>query len=439
MNIRELGLSTITAISGDRFYKYYKELERNQWLKKDEIEQLQLMKLKRLLNYANENIVFYKERFRNFNVKNFQSLDELRQLPILTKEELKLAGETAITNKRARLVIKSTSGTTGPPFNFVVDRDFFSLEIARNLRIFDFTDISIGDPWVIFTPLRGKKSLIFSFLTNRLVLDANLITTERTPPCCPSSKDNQLKPDENMIRLFCARIKKHKPKAIYSYPSSLIALATFIRKWDIPGINIKIIISSGEVITSKVRTFIEETFSGEVFNLYGTTEFPAIAEECKEHNGLHIFTDSYVVEFLDDGAIVLTDLDNYTMPFIRYKTGDHGFIKNNQCNCSRYLPLMEITRGRVSDLIITPDGKFLRKSFFASVIEKNPEIENFQIIYEEQGKLLISLVVNKPLPELRQEYLIKRFKDYTDNSIDISVKIFLNQSDSGNRFKSDDI
>ena len=289
----------------------------------------------------------------------------------------------------------------------------------------------MGEPWVLFTPLRGKKSSTFSFLTNRLVLDANLITAERTPPCCPSSINNRLEPDEDMIRHFCSRIKQHNPKMIYSYPSSLIALATFIRKWNIPNINIKTIISSGEVLTSKTRMLIEETFGGEVFNLYGTTEFPSIAEECKEHKGLHIFADSYIVEFVNNGEIVITDLDNYTMPFIRYNAGDRGFLKNGHCNCGRSLPLMEITQGRVSDLIITPDGKFLRKSFFASVIEKNLEIESLQILYDEQGKILINLGVNKSFPELRQEYLIKRFKDYTDNSVEVSVKIFLNQSHSG--------
>jgi phenylacetate-CoA ligase len=431
MDIRKLGLSTISAISGHLFFKYYQELKKNQWLKTADIENLQVMKLKKLIKYAVENIPFYKERFRHFNIQNFKKLDELKQLPILTKQELIAAGDSAVVKSRSKLLKKSTSGTSGPPFNFVIDRDFFSLEIARNLRIFDFTSVGIGEPWVIFTPLRGKKNSIFSFLTNRLVLDANLITAERTPPCCPSSTDNKLQPDENMIRQFCERIKRHKPKAIYSYPSSLIALATFIRKWKVTGINFKTTISSGELLTTKLRMFIEEVFQGEVFNLYGTTEFPTIAEECREHNGLHIFNDSYVVEFLDDGAIVLTDLDNYTMPFIRYKTGDRGFLKNGHCNCGRSFPLMEITQGRVSDLITTPDGKFLRKSFFASVIEKNLEIENFQILYDEQGKILINLGVNKSFPELRQEYLIKRFKDYTGNSVEVSVKIFLNQSHSG--------
>jgi phenylacetate-CoA ligase len=422
MNIREYGLSLISKFSRERFFQYYKQLERNQWLKKDAIEHRQLTRLKNLLNYAVENISFYQERFRNFNIKDFKSLEDIKQLPILAKDELKSAGENAVAQNLKKRITKSTSGTTGPPFNFVVDRDFFSLEIARNLRIFDLPGVEIGEPWVLFTPLRGKKSSTFSFLNNRLVLDANRITVERTPPCCPASVDNKLTPDENTIRQFCARIKKHQPKMIYSYPSSLIALATFIRKWDIAGIKIRTIISSGEVLTSEVRGLIEETFDGEVFNLYGTTEFPTIAEECKEHNGLHIFTDSYIVEFDNNGEIVITDLDNYTMPFIRYRTGDLGFRKNGQCKCGRNLPLMEITQGRKSDLIITPDCKFLRRSFFSSLFKKNQEIEKFEVVQNEQGRITISLALGKLLPESRKDFLIRRCKDYAGDSISIDIK-----------------
>ena len=91
MNIREYGLSLISKISQERFFQYYKQLERNQWLKKDAIEHRQLTKLKNLLNYAVENISFYKERFRNFNIKDFKGLDDIKQLPGSAKDETKIS------------------------------------------------------------------------------------------------------------------------------------------------------------------------------------------------------------------------------------------------------------------------------------------------------------------------------------------------------------
>ncbi|MBE0432596.1 phenylacetate--CoA ligase family protein [candidate division WOR-3 bacterium] len=422
MDLREIGLALAGTLSRDRFYSYYKELDRNQWLSGDALTRLQLAKLRRLITHAATNIPFYKKRFADFDINAVRSPDDIKLLPVLTKSELAEAGEDAVVRGGQRLVSRSTSGTSGAPFRFVVSRDFFSFGIARHLRIFDLPGLRIGDPWVFCTPLRYKTNPVYSFLTNRLVLDANQITRERTPPCCPASPGNRLEPDEVTIRRFCKQIKSHKPGAIFSYPSTLIALATFIRKWRVPDIKIRTIISSGEVLPHGTRKFCEETFEGEVYNLYGTTEFPSIAQECGEHKGLHIFSDSYLVECLDDGAIVITDLDNYTMPFIRFKIGDHGFLKGEQCRCGRALPLMEITQGRISDLLITRDGRFLRRSFFAAVLEKNREIRKFEITQDQRREITISILLAKPLSDARRQFLMKRFNEYAGGSIAIKLQ-----------------
>jgi phenylacetate-CoA ligase len=421
MGLRKIGLALAGTIIRDRFYSYYKELDQNQWLSKETLTQLQLAKLKRLITYAATNIPFYKKRFAGFDIHTMRSPDDIKVLPVLTKRELAAAGKDAIAKDGKTLVSRSTSGTTGAPFKFVVSRDFFSLTIARHLRIFDLAGLKIGDPWVMCTPLRHKTNPVYSLLTNRLVLDANQMTQERTPPCCPASPGNRLEPDQDKIRQFCEKIRLHKPKAIFSYPSMLIALAAFIRKWGVPGIKIKTIISSGEVLSQETRTFCAETFAGEVYNLYGTTEFPSIAQECSEHKGLHIFNDSYLVEFTSDGAIVITDLDNYTMPFIRFKIGDHGFLKSGSCSCGRSLPLMEITQGRISDLLITRDGKFLRRSFFAAVLEKNPEIEKFEITQDQRREITISILLGRPLSDARRTFLTKRFYEYAGGSVAIKI------------------
>jgi phenylacetate-CoA ligase len=422
MSLRTTGLALAGDLTRDPFYRYYRKLEQDQWLNEDTLAELQLAKLKKLITHAANNIPFYRKRFAGFDVRALRSTRDMEALPVLTKQEFTHAGEEAIARDGQSLVSRSTTGTTGPSFHFVISRDLFSLGIARHLRIFDLTGLRIGDPWVLCTPLRYTTNWIYSFLTNRLVLDANQITEERTPPCCPASSGNKLEPDVATIRRFFRQIKAHKPKAIFSYPSTLIALATFIRKWGMPSIKIGKIISSGETLSSETRKFCEETFDGEIYDLYGTTEFPTIAQECGEHKGLHIFSDSYLVEFLDDSAIVITDLDNYTMPFIRFKINDYGFLKNGKCACGRSLPLMEITKGRISDLLITRDGKFLRRSFFAAVIAKNSEVKEHEIVQDKMGKICITLFLSRPLSLARREFLIKRFREYAGDSFAIKIQ-----------------
>ena len=421
MGLRIISLALAGTVIGDPFYTYYKKLAQDQWLSKDALTHLQLTKLKSLISYTKANIPFYKKLFADINTEAIRHLDDIKALPVLTKQELTKAGKDAIAKDGKTLMSRSTSGTTGAPFHFVVSRDFFSLGLARHLRIFDLAGLRIGDPWVMCTPLRYKTNPVYSLLTNRLVLDAHQMTKERTPPCCPASPGNRLEPDKTRIRQFCTQMKSHKPKAIFGYPSTLIALATYIRKWRVPGIKIPTIISSGEVLSHVTRKLCEETFDGEVYNLYGTTEFPSIAQECGEHKGLHIFNDSYLVEFLNDSAIVITDLDNYTMPFIRFKIGDYGFSRSEFCGCGRALPLMEITQGRISDLLITRDGKFLRRSFFASVLAKNPEVKKYEINQNQHGEIIASLLLTRPLSDARRGYLMRRFHEYAGGSIEIKI------------------
>jgi phenylacetate-CoA ligase len=381
-------LKTAAKILNNPFLAYYDQLKKNCALSNQKLKSLQVDKTNKLLNHASQNIPFYKKRFANLKSES------INNLPMLSKQELKDAGTEVIANKR-KLIKKTTSGTTGPAFSFYIDKDFFALELARNLRIFDFAEVELGEPWVLLVPLRDKKNSVFSYLSNRLVLDAALLSSGKTPLCCPKTKEKQFKPDERIIRIFFDKIKKHQPKLICSYPSTLIALATDVKNWNVKGICSKKIITSGEVLTQPARKFIQEVFQSEVFDLYGTTEFPAIAEECKEHKGLHIFSDSYIVEFGNKGEIVITDLENYSMPFIKYQTGDIGKPVSNQCSCGCSFPLMEVLRGRVSDLIVAPNGQFLRANFFATLLEKNKEIKKYQIVQETQGKLLLFLVTDK--------------------------------------------
>ncbi|MEO0092280.1 MAG: hypothetical protein ABIK61_06200 [candidate division WOR-3 bacterium] len=408
-------LKIVANLNKNPFFKYYHQLHINQFLKKTELENQQIIKLKKLLSYASQNIPFYKKRFANLN------LDKIRDLPVLSKEELKNAKSEIITSKK-RLIKKTTSGTTGPAFNFYINKDLFALEIAKNLRIFDMVDFEIGEPWVLLVPLRDRKNFLFSKLINRLVLDAALLSFSRTPLCCPKSKEEKFKPNEQVIQMFFRKILKHQPKLIYSYPSTLIVLATYIKKWNIKGIHPTKIITSGEILTHPARKFIEEIFQSEIFDLYGTTEFPAIAQECKEHNGLHVFIDSYFVESLENQEIIVTDLENYIMPFIRYQTGDFGVLKKDICKCGRPFPLMEITYGRVSDLIVTSNGQFLRASFFASLVKKNQEVRQFQIVQEKPEHLVIYIATKKSLSDSRKDLLFKRSQAYAGDSIDITIE-----------------
>ena len=115
------------------------------------------------------------------------------------------------------------------------------------------------------------------------------------------------------------------------YPSSIFSYAKIANELAINDISFKAIISLGDKLFSHYRKTIEDTFNTEIFDTYGGAEGLMIAGECSEHR-YHILSTHVYVEILDAngdiapdgelGEVVVTSLDNYLMPLIRYKIGD---------------------------------------------------------------------------------------------------------------------
>ena len=147
------------------------------------------------------------------------------------------------------------------------------------------------------------------------------------------------------------------------------------------------------------REKIENIFKAKVFNRYGCREFGNIATECEMHNGLHINSDRFIIEIVDEkgnkcengtlGEILVTDLDNFVFPFIRYKIGDLAIMSETACTCRRNLPLLEKVEGRVFEMIQGPNGNVVAGTFWTLLRNKVEGFSKFQII---QNKIDIGQV-----------------------------------------------
>jgi phenylacetate-CoA ligase len=190
---------------------------------------------------------------------------------------------------------------------------------------------------------------------------------------------------------YLKRIDEFKPEIIHGYANSLRFLAHFALEENIHP-EVGVIQSACEILTPEARKEIKEAFNCDVFNYYGSRELGSMAQDCKEHNGLHINSERYIIEE-EEGKLLFTDLLNYAMPLIRYENQDLGVLTDRSCSCGRGLPLIDSLYGRVMDFLLTKKGTWERSTTLG-IVDKDPLFEwvaSYQFFQEEKGIVTILL------------------------------------------------
>ena len=410
--------------SGRHILPHYRAALSNQWRSLSELVDLQERRLGQLLTHAGRQVPFYRDRFSRAGLRPTEKFrpQDLAQIPVLTKSDIRNHGDDLLASnyRRNDLLARSTGGSTGVPTSFYYDRRSWDSRVGAKYAAYTWagwtpgtrTAVLAGSPIdrEIFTSLRGRLK---SFLFNELVLDSFTMNLGQR-------------------RNFIGRLKRFRPRVLIGYTSACLALAEQVLRDDRP-LTIPVIIVSAEMLFPQQRRLIQRAFQGEVFDLYGSREAAAIGMECRQHAGFHLAIDRYVIEILRDdqpvsrgeeGEIVITDLLNYGMPFIRYKIGDVGKLLSRDCPCGRQGPLLKLTRGRITDIIITADGRPLPGEFFPHLFkEVSSYVERFQVVQERIDHLTVHIVPAPSYGAQQTDYLRKRIQEKVGAAVDIEFRM----------------
>jgi phenylacetate-CoA ligase len=228
---------------------------------------------------------------------------------------------------------------------------------------------------------------------------------------------------------YVKQLNKHKPKLFVSYPSPLATFAKFTLENDIKIPSIKSIITSAETLYSWQRSIIEKAFECSIYDRYGTREFGNIAHECNKHEGYHINLERFYIEILNEkgcpadpkeiGEIIITDLDNYGFPFIRYRIEDMAIPSNKLCSCGRGLPLIEKIEGRSFDIVIAPNGNKIAGTFWTLTFRAIPGIDSFQIEQISLNKLIVKIVPTSRYSKSAEQTILKKIIEKCGNEMEI--------------------
>ena len=342
---------------------------------------LQLKKLKETVKYEYDNVPYYREKMDKAGVKpeDIQTLEDIRKLPFITKEDIAANYPTGLFAKPMEEIVRihASSGTTGKP------------KIAGYTR----NDLEMWGECVaraMASAGQDSKSVIqvaygYGLFTGGLGAHIGAETIGAT--VLPMSSGNTKKQIMFMQDM--------KSTALACTPSYALTIAEGVAKAGIDPADLSLQsgIFGAEPWTEGMRKDIEKGLGIKAYDIYGLTEIvgPGVSISCDEHNGMHIQEDYFYPEIIDPetleplpdgeiGELVFTTLGKEGFPMIRYRTRDLCYLMRDKCACGRTTERMSKILGRTDDMLIIR-GVNVFPSQIETVISKFEELTINYMIY----------------------------------------------------------
>ena len=375
-------------------FKLYRQLIFTQFLSRKDLDSLQLKRLNLLLQHVRFKVPYYQKILNSMDFPfQITSLDDLARFPLLSKEDVRANtyfNLFSINHKKSRMLKISTSGSSGQPFTTYADKFQLEMRFATTLRQMEWTGWRFGDRQVRLwhqkigmTTSQVIKEKLDAFILRRTFIPAFEITSQN-------------------ISFFINKIVKSRPILLDGYAESLNFLAVFLKTNKV-NIQPKAVMSSAQLLPKQVREVIETELNTSLFDKYGSREFSGIAYQCASTSNYHVMDESYIVEILVEGRkakpgeigeVVITDLNNFSFPLIRYRIGDLAVaVEQEPCGCGRNLSQIGPIQGRTQAIVHCPNGVWMPGTFFAHFFKDYDSIvKHFQIIQEKPGNFRLNIV-----------------------------------------------
>lgn len=422
--LKRVGIPLAERIGKMPVSKYLGELLRTQWLSPEEIREIQNTKLAALIEHAYATVPFYRDTMdeRGLKPSDIRTIDDLPKLPILTKDTIRANYPDKMVSTKyepSELSQSTSSGSTGEPFRYMISRDEKARKWAGLYRIWSWAGYEMGDKWVNLTA-RPPRAFKHSGLLQRLEARYSDVLGLPAQELYAGNADE-----------FVRRILAFKPRMLRGYTSSLYYLAQVMSDRGVK-LNVDIVSTTGETLFDFQRELIESFYGSKAHDGYGG-EGMEIAGQCEAVSGYHVNAESVVMEIVDsdgsacpdgvEGQIVLTDLNHYSMPFIRYNIQDVAVRSSKLCSCGRGLPVLDRISGRLTDIGVTPSGKPIFVQFFSIVLRNVvSKVRGFQVVQERPDLITLYVVPGDGFIEVADQ-IVAQAQDYVGSDVTVELKL----------------
>lgn len=371
--------------------KQYNEAINSLSIGTEKLKELNWDKRREIVNYAYHNIPFYKDFYdsHNFKPSSLKTEKDWEKVPVLPKKLVRENIEK-IKNphvKEKYIGVATTGGSTGLPLKIYTDKRYnwevLGWRMFKQWGISPADNVGIIHRRVPTTFWRKLKNRALWWPTKRVYLNASSMNLEE-------------------IKCFVNDIIKKNIVWLQGYVGGLEKIADYINSNNIKITTLQLVWSTSAPLMDNVRLKMEKAFNCKIMNQYGSNEFPNIAMQCKESDNLHINYDSVHIDILSEGKyvidkegeILVTCFKNKVFPLIKYEIGDKGTILSESCKCRNPLPILRKIKGRTSDSVYTPSGRYIDGNYLNSIFDDYATLfDQFQVYQSKNYSLDIRVKI----------------------------------------------
>ena len=395
-------------------------LERGRRLAPEHVAEIQRRRLRSLVRRAVEGSAFYREKYRGIDPGRFALAD----LPTTNKRELMEDFDRVVTDPSVtraalerfiddpdntgrlfldRYVASHTSGSQGQPMLIVQDRRsvelFFGLQMTRgNAQRVPLMQMVGG--------LFRRRRLAIVMLKRGFYPSAALF--QHVPAAMGQYVDllwlSHADPD------VLDRLNGFRPEILTAYAGVLEMLALEAETGRLRlAPRLRQVVANSEVLTDRAKAHIETAFGLHVMNNYASGECAFLSTGCPTDDGAHVNADWAILEVVDEDGrpvpagtagqkVLITNLANLALPFIRYEVDDIVTMGDTPCRCGSRLPRLARVEGRRADIFWVGEGSRRRPLInlvFAHAFEYLRDLREWQAVQTDSNSVLVRL---EPLP-----------------------------------------
>jgi phenylacetate-CoA ligase len=407
-------------------------LQANEQLNAAALDALQAAKLADLVAHCYATVPYYRRVMdeRGLAPGDITCPSDLHKLPLLTRPLL-AAHRAELVSTEADVETLQTnysSGSTGVRAEFLQDLDFRLWMRAHQLRTYGWCgNWKLGEPFVL---LWGSE--IYWSLKQRIERAENRLVNRR--------EYNTFRLTPELINHFLDELTRFRPALVSTYSNAMHLITRQSEKRGLQIRGLRAVQATSEPLPPALRERIQQTLGCEVYDKYGMRETNVVSHESPFHDGMLIQAENVVVEVLDEqanacapgvpGRIVVTALNNRSMPLLRYETSDISSLLPRSPAAALPFPRMSPVAGRRQDLIVVPGAGHVDSYFFSYLLMRLPEIHWFQVVQDREDALLLRIYAPAGLTGATREEITERIRHHTGFAFELGFDVVERMPDS---------